>query len=87
MLNKISHDVLHCHGMMQDLCLFVLSCLIGSFKVQGQVMKRKRCSTNGSCADKEAGVGAACNQSKEVVIGELIWVSLHGSSWWPAQVF
>ncbi|KAI8550255.1 hypothetical protein RHMOL_Rhmol06G0090400 [Rhododendron molle] len=51
-------------------------------------MKRKRHSANGSYADKEDGGGAACNQtSKEVVLGDLIWVSLHGSSWWPAQVF
>ncbi|KAE9457349.1 hypothetical protein C3L33_10749, partial [Rhododendron williamsianum] len=50
-------------------------------------MKRKRHSANGSYADKEDGGGAACNQtSKEVVLGDLIWVSLHGSSWWPAQV-
>lgn len=50
-------------------------------------MKRKRHS-NGSYVDKEDGSGAAANQTcKEVFLGDLIWVSLHGSSWWPAQVF
>ncbi|XP_052191518.1 uncharacterized protein LOC127800760 isoform X2 [Diospyros lotus] len=50
-------------------------------------MKSTHLSSNGSSADKGDGREAAVNQlSEEVVLGDLIWVRIHGSSWWPAQV-
>ncbi|KAL6997404.1 hypothetical protein U1Q18_007530 [Sarracenia purpurea var. burkii] len=50
-------------------------------------MENSRVSENRSYADNGNANEAAVNQpSEEVVLGDVIWVSLHGSSWWPAQV-
>ncbi|KAF5942691.1 hypothetical protein HYC85_020333 [Camellia sinensis] len=43
-------------------------------------------SSNRSNADKGHGDEAAVAQLNEFVLGDLIWVRLCGSSWWPAQV-
>lgn len=33
------------------------------------------------------GKEVADNQfRREIVFGDMIWIKLHGSSWWPAQV-
>ena len=40
-----------------------------------------------SNVDKENGNEAASNcLSGKVVLGGMIWVKIHDSSWWPAQV-
>ncbi|KAL7175857.1 hypothetical protein ACSBR2_029437 [Camellia fascicularis] len=50
-------------------------------------MKSTCISSNISNADKGDGDEAAVKHlSEEVVLGDLIWVRLRGSSWWPAQV-
>ncbi|XP_057469500.1 uncharacterized protein LOC130758572 isoform X2 [Actinidia eriantha] len=50
-------------------------------------MNSRHLSGNKSYADNGNGDEPAVSQpSKEVILGDIIWVSLHGSSWWPAQV-
>ncbi|CAK9186603.1 unnamed protein product [Ilex paraguariensis] len=45
-------------------------------------------ASNRSSVEKECEEEAAVNQAtREVNFGDLIWVRLHGSTWWPAQVF
>lgn len=56
---------------------------IGQLKLPKIVMKDKTSSSD----DKEGYVEAAINESiRKVDYGDLLWVRLHGSSWWPAQV-
>ncbi|KAL7176575.1 hypothetical protein ACSBR2_029998 [Camellia fascicularis] len=43
-------------------------------------------SNNRSNADKGHGDEAAAAQLNEFVLGDLIWVRLRSSSWWPTQV-
>ncbi|KAF5942688.1 hypothetical protein HYC85_020330 [Camellia sinensis] len=50
-------------------------------------MKSTCISGNTSNADKgDEDEAAVKHLSEEVVLGDLIWVRLRGSSWWPAQV-
>ncbi|KAK3030743.1 hypothetical protein RJ639_036547 [Escallonia herrerae] len=50
-------------------------------------MKGNVLPSNGSCVEKDSGNKAADIQiCGEIVVGDLIWVKLHESSWWPGQV-
>ncbi|KAA8538175.1 hypothetical protein F0562_027783 [Nyssa sinensis] len=50
-------------------------------------MKGKHLVSNQSFVDKEGGDAAAATQlNGEVILGDLIWIRLFGTSWWPAQV-
>lgn len=41
----------------------------------------------GNIEKKSIKEDANHHQSKDVALGDVIWVKLNGSSWWPAQVF
>ncbi|KAK3038329.1 hypothetical protein RJ639_031425 [Escallonia herrerae] len=50
-------------------------------------MKGNVLPSNGSCVEKDSGNKAADIQiCGEIALGDLIWVKLHESSWWPGQV-
>ncbi|KAK3033778.1 hypothetical protein RJ639_034220 [Escallonia herrerae] len=50
-------------------------------------MKGNVLPSNGSCVEKESGNKDADIQiCGEIAFGDLIWVKLHESSWWPGQV-
>lgn len=50
-------------------------------------MKGKSRASKEVCITKDCVEEAAKNQlCKDVAIGDVIWVKLNGSSWWPAQV-
>ncbi|KAK2977968.1 hypothetical protein RJ640_023506 [Escallonia rubra] len=50
-------------------------------------MKANILPSNGSCVEKKSGNKAADIQiCGEIAFGDLIWVKLHESSWWPGQV-
>lgn len=49
-------------------------------------MKHRRLTSSRSNICEEGEEGVTNQVSREVKLGDLIWVRLRGSSWWPAQV-
>lgn len=50
-------------------------------------MKGKTRASYRSSVDKEGKKEDAINRSiRKANYGDLLWIQLHGSSWWPAQV-
>jgi hypothetical protein len=72
---------------MHELGFLLFKCKIDHLKQQKIPMKGKTRASNRSSVDEEGKNEAAFNQSvRKANYGDLLWVQLHGSSWWPAQV-
>lgn len=57
------------------------------FRSQRQTMRVNRVAGGKSHEGDGGGKKIEAKQLEgEVVVGDLIWVKLHGDSWWPAQV-
>ncbi|GKV09486.1 hypothetical protein SLEP1_g20974 [Rubroshorea leprosula] len=49
-------------------------------------MKGTNAASNILCDSNDGEEESAAVRLKEVALGDLIWVKLHGKAWWPAQV-
>lgn len=59
------------------------------FLTQYVVMKGKTLENIGNPVAESGGEASECglNQlSKEFTLGDIVWIKIHGGSWWPAQV-